>query len=151
MRALTAMVLLGTPAMALAQGGLGTGCRITARNVDFGEYSTLDPFPSLGRSAIEVDCRRDNDIPTSVTISAGDSGNPLDRVMRSGNVDLRYNLYVEPGRRIVAGDGTGGTSPLIPRLPTQDRNIYLLFGTIFSLQQVPGGDYSDRIRVDIEF
>ena len=151
MRALTAMVLLATPAMAVAQGRLGSNCRIDAPNLDFGEYSTLDPFPSLGRSAIEVDCSRDSDLPTSVTISAGDSGNPLDRAMRHGNDELRYNLYNDVGRRIVAGDGTGGTAALVPRLPTPDRNIYLLFGTIFPLQSVPGGDYSDRIRVDIEF
>jgi len=148
-----ALVLLGAPAMAAAQPrpAVGSGCRIEAPNHEFDEYSTLDPFPTLGRSAIAVDCRGDSSLPTSVTISAGDSGNPQERVMRSGNNDLRYNLYVDVGRRIVAGDGTGGSSPLIPRLPFQDHNIYLLFGTIFSLQSVPGGDYSDRIRVDVEF
>ena len=119
--------------------------------MDFRQYSVIDPFPRLGRSRVVVDCRNDNDIPTRVTVDAGSSGNPLERVMQSGNVDLYYNLYVDPGRQIVAGDGTRGTSPLIPRLPSEDHNIYLLFGVIFQRQAVPGGEYTDRIRVDLEF
>ena len=150
MRTLTAIALLCTPIMAVAQRA-GSSCRIDASDLHFSDYSTLDPFPNLGRSRIDVECRDADDFPVSVTISDGNSGNPQERYMRSGTQQLRYNMYVDPGRRIVAGDGSGGTSPLIARLPLPDRNIFLLFGQIFARQAVEGGNYDDRIRVDLEF
>ena len=148
MRALIAIVLLGAPAMAIAQPG--PRCRIDAEGLEFGQYRTLDSFPNLARNRIIVDCG-DDTLPARVTISAGNSGDPQRRAMRGGSEELIYNLYVDPARRIVAGDGSAGTAPLIPRLRLPNRNVYLVFGEIFARQPVSGGEYSDRIRVDLEF
>jgi spore coat protein U-like protein len=137
--------------MAVAQSGPGSSCRIIATGVNFGDYSALDSFPNLSIGRVIVDCRGAPDFPTRVTVNTGGSGTPFRRVMRLGNQELEYNLFVDPGRRRVAGDGSGGTLPLLPRLRTPDRNIFLIFGAIRPRQPVMAGDYTDRIRVDLEF
>ena len=152
MRALTVLIALAAPGSALAQQPTPTlRCNVDASDVDFGQYSTIDSFATFANGRVIVDCSRSDDTPVRVTISAGNSGNPLDRAMTGGGQEILYNLYVDPGRHTVAGDGTQGTSPLIPRLSREGRTIYLLFGTIPAEQAVEAGRYSDRLRVDVEF
>ena len=136
---------------ASAQAAPGSTCRITVTQLNFGEYSALDEFPSLSLGRVEVDCRGSNDFPSRVTLSSGRSGNPYRRYMAHGTGILEYNVYADPARRLVTGDGSGGTTPLVPRLRSLGRNIFVLFGEIPPRQAVRAGEYHDELKVELEF
>jgi spore coat protein U-like protein len=151
MRALIFLVALTTSGLALAQGGGLSRCNIDVTDIDFGQYSTLEPFDTLANGRVIVDCAGTGETPTRATVSAGNSGNQLNRSMSSGRQEILYNLYVDSARRIVAGDGTQGSSPLVPRLSRAERTLYFLFGAIPGEQPVEAGRYSDRLRIEVEF
>ena len=144
-------MLLAAPLGVAAQPAPNQGCRINVTALDFGDYSALDPFPDFALGRVIVDCRGSGDFPDRVTVSSGRGGNPHRRAMVHGNAVLFYNIYSDPARRRVAGDGSAGTTPLVPRLRTAGRNIFVLFGAIAPQQPVPAGNYDDRLRVELEF
>jgi spore coat protein U-like protein len=106
-----------------------------------------------------------------VILTAGQSGNFLDRIMKHGHDDLHYNLYVDRARQHVAGDGTGGTSTLVPSIPGVDRRAlkarpiqpgtrlsprnttvtYPFYGAVHPGQRVPAKQFHDNVRVEVEF
>lgn len=152
MRALILPTLLAWPAMAIAQPPPGDSCRIRSPGIDFGVYSALDPFPRMVTTQIDVDCRGGGAGAVRVTISPGHSGNPLDRTLDQGNARLHYNLYIDPARRLVAGDGTTGTVALIPVFRSfGGRNLFRIYAVIPPRQAVPAGDYADTLTIEVEF
>ena len=144
-------MLLAAPAGLTAQPAPVQGCRMLVTALDFGEYSALSPFPNYGIGRVIVDCRGSNAFPTRVTVSSGRGGNPHRRAMSHGNEVLFYNIYADPAHRRVAGDGTAGTVPLVPRLRSIGRNIFILWGAIAPQHPVRAGNYDDRLRVELEF
>ena len=70
--------------------------------------------------------------------------------MTSGGNTLTYNLYTDPSRTQVWGDGTGGSnvSNGSGSGAAQTINVY---GRISSGQTVPTGTYTDTITVTINF
>ena len=139
------------PTGATAQTAPDLGCRIVVTALDFGQYSALSPFPDFALGRVLVDCRASGDVPSRVTVSAGRGGNPHRRVLSNGPNVLFYNIYTDAARHRVAGDGSGGTEPLVPRLRGGRRNIFVMFGAIMPMQPVPAGNYDDRLRVELEF
>lgn len=152
MRALILPALLACLASAAAQPPAGSACLIRTPGLDFRPYRALDPFPNIAIGRIGVDCRGSTAGVLRVTISSGRSGNPIDRRLSQGSHLLRYNLYADPARRLVAGDGSAGTVALVPLLRRLGgRNIFRIFGVIPPRQAVPAGDYADYLRVVVEF
>ena len=150
MRALIAMLALAVSGPALAQPDLFRRCRINVSSVALGQYSTIDSFNTYANGRVIVECE-DGVFPTRVILSPGNSGNAQNRQMTRGRNQISYNLYVDPGHTVVAGDGTQGTSPLVPRLSLPRRQSYPLFGVIPAGQAVEGGEYSDTLIVELEF
>lgn len=64
---------------------------------------------------------------------------------------LSYNLYADSSRRLILGDGSRGTSRLLPAPGNGSRFVYPMFGVIPPGQRVPAGHYSDTIQVEVEF
>lgn len=150
MRALTLIAAMLLPAAAAAQAP-PDACRIRTTGLNFGLYRALDPFPVFARAEVDVDCGR-VPVQVRVTLTPGYSGRLLDRAMIQSNYRLRYNIYADPAHRLVAGDGTAGTIPLVPLLRRLGgRNRFLLFGEIPPRQAIPAGDYSDQVDVVLEF
>lgn len=128
-------------------------CRINVTGLTFAPYRSLDrsPVTSIGR--IDVICPGGGagGVPR-VTLSAGGSGNHIDRTMTSGAAELHYNLYVDSTRRRVLGDGTAGTTPLPPpRTRAFGIGTWAIFGAIAPGQRVPAGDYSDTLLIEVAF
>ena len=160
MRALAALAsLIGlalalAPAPAAAQQRLPPPfCIVRAGPIDFGAYEQFDPGETTAIGRILVNCQGNNSRFLKVSFSAGASGNFYDRVMYGGrNGALHYNLYIDPAHRFVAGDGSIGTSPLRFSFTTQnDHIIFPYFAAIPPRQSAPAGEYTDEIRVEIEF
>lgn len=151
MRALIATALLIVPASASAQA---SSCRITINNLDFGIYSGLNPAPRTNLGDVNVICLpgAGSGGPFRVTLSAGNSGNYLDRIMSSGTSELHYNLYADLARRRVLGDGSSGTVPF-PTLRNRafGRGRFAIFGMIPPGQRVPAGIYTDTLLIQVEF
>ncbi len=84
----------------------------------------------------------------------GLSGDQLNRTMISGAQALGYNLYTNPARTAIWGDGTGGADTLIDgyllNLFTETKN-YPLYGRLFGGQNVSTGSSADLIIVTVEF
>jgi spore coat protein U-like protein len=167
MRALSALAGVLTilfPAGAAGQGATPfSNCQVRLDPVDFGTYSTVSAAPTDSTGHIEIRCSGD-DVGQGVlvTLSPGASGHYHDRTMVRGIDELEYNLYIDPGHRIVAGNGSEGTLPLIG-LPGEgsvkefkqgrktSRVDYTVYGRIFPRQSVAAGVYQDKITVTVVF
>ena len=128
-------------------------CRIDADELNFGTYSSLSPAPETANAAILVRCIGPDALGSPrVTLTTGGSGSFLDRRMRQGGAELSYNLYTDPSRRFVAGDGSASTIALpAPRTRAAGRARFVIFASIPPGQRVPAGSYSDSVLVVVAF
>jgi spore coat protein U-like protein len=71
--------------------------------------------------------------------------------MRSPDgAELRYNLYVDPARRRVFGDGTGGTVALAGQVDGRRPATFAIYGFVPGGQRVRQGAYSDTVTIALE-
>jgi spore coat protein U-like protein len=153
MRSLIALLLLPLLAPLTARAQAAT-CRIRLSGLDFGTYRSLDRTPDTVLGRLDVLCTADsaNGATPHVTISAGNSGQFAERTMTFANHLLRYNLYAEPTRRLVLGDGSAGTAAFAtPRARTRRSQSWPIFGLIAPGQRVPAGIYTDTLLIEVEF
>ena len=133
-----------TVALAFTPAAAAT-CTISPQGVSFGNYDTLDPQPLDGVGNISVRC----DAETAFTISLGSgAGSYSVRQMASGANVLEYNLYTDPSRLTVWGDGSAGSVTVSDTASTAERAIY---GRVPARQNVPAGLYNDVIVVTIVY
>lgn len=134
---------------------LTCSCTVTAEPMSFGAFSPLSgPVDAVG--AIDVDCIGLTTSLDSIAIelSAGVSGSYTPRQLRSGAHALSYNIYTDPARTIVWGDGTQGSSPRV----LQNQLSLLIwtttapvYGRVQASPLAPPGAYSDTIIVTVEW
>jgi spore coat protein U-like protein len=134
---------------------LTCSCTVSADPMSFGAFSPLaGPVEAVG--AIDVDCIGLTTSLDSISIelSTGISGSYAPRQLRSGPNSLAYNLYTDPARTIVWGDGTQGSSPRV----VQNQLSLLMwsttapvYGRVQSSPLAPPGAYSDTIIVTVEW
>jgi spore coat protein U-like protein len=133
-----AAALAATPTVAAV-------CTISPQGVNFGNYDTLDTQPVDGVGNISVQC----DAETTFTIALGPgSGNYAARRMTSGSNVLEYNLFTEPTRLTVWGDGSAGSSTITRTASTAEQAIY---GRVPARQNVPAGPYADVVFVTLTY
>lgn len=120
-------------------------CTISPQGVSFGNYDTLESQPLDGIGNISVRC----DAETTFTISLGSgAGSHAARQMASGADILEYNLYTDPSRLTVWGDGSAGTVTVSDTASTAEKTIY---GRVPGRQNVPAGTYTDVVLVTISY
>jgi spore coat protein U-like protein len=81
-----------------------------------------------------------------VTISKGNSASYAARELRSGSDVLRYNLFLDPGRTQVWGDGTEASSVWYPPKKNAQTTIW---GRVPAAQDVAGGSYGDTLVITV--
>ena len=120
------------------------GCRVTIHgDVAFGTYDVYSHAPRHAAMRIRVDCP--GGTAPQIAISRGNSPTYAARELRSGREALRYNLFVDPGHRVVWGDGTEGT-----RMPVASGNADVtVYGQIAPGQDVAPGTYTDTLVVTV--
>jgi spore coat protein U-like protein len=121
------------------------GCSLSVIGVSFGSYDVFNTQPLDISGTINVSC--DSSTSYSLSLSSG-SGSFTTRLMTSGVNRLAYNLYQDPTRLTIWGDGAGGTSMVNA---TGLGAAYPVFGRIRALQNVPVGAYADTITVTLTF
>jgi spore coat protein U-like protein len=96
-------------------------------------------------------------IPYSIALDTGGSGSYATRQLSSLSDVLQYNVYTDPARSIVWGDGSGATatindgvsfSNLLGGVRTANHPAY---GRIPANQAVDEGIYSDTLTVTVTY
>ena len=139
---LAATVLVGTVPVAAR-----AGCDVDLSLVDFGRLDPARGGEITGR--VTVDC----DAPAGFALALTPGlGTYAERRMRGPDgAELRYNLYIDPARRTVWGDGLGGTALVRGDTGGRRRATVPVYGLVPRGQRVPAGAYADQLTVDITF
>ena len=122
-------------------------CSVSTVAVNFGSYNVYTPGNALSIGQITVTC---NPVTTSYTIAlnGGSYGNIAQRKQSAGGNDtLLYNLYTDPARSILWGDGsTNGVT-----VTSSSQSPINVYGSIPGQQDVSVGAYSDNVSVNVTF
>ena len=121
--------------------------------VNFGVYNPLNQNPLDTIGMIEVNSS--SSVSTySITLSTGNSGNYMLRGMRNDNVMLDYNVYIDPTRTTVWGNGANNTS-FVTGSNSCANNCsveYTIFARIPPFQKnCPAGYYHDSLIVTLNY
>jgi spore coat protein U-like protein len=148
--------LLVAPGRAEAAcNGVGCSCTVTATAVSFGSYNPIASTTNDATGTVQVTCTMVIALAGSYTIdiSSGSSGNVAQRTLKQGANSLNYNLYTDPARSIVWGDGTGGSSHVSPTFTALlfVQQSVTVYGRIPAGQNVAAGVYGDTITVTVTY
>jgi spore coat protein U-like protein len=132
-------------------------CTIGTTAVSFGNYDVFLSIPTDATGTITVNClRRENKATVTLGVSSTSGTFNPRRMKRSGGNDLLdYNIYTDPARTLILGNGTGGTSDIGLKRPTGppadwSENI-IIYGRIPPGQDVSAGTYSDTLMATVDW
>ena len=137
--AFMASLLVNAPAIA--------ECEATVSLVDFGRLDLEKGGDVTGELIVHCD----EPSGFSVGLSPG-LGAYLGRKMRGADgSELRYNLFVDPARQRVWGDGrSAGTLTIKGENDGRRPSVIPIYGSVPSRQRVLTGAYSDNLLVTLE-
>jgi spore coat protein U-like protein len=140
----------------LSRPALAVSCTTSAQAVAFGNYDPLALLPTDSTGQVSVTCTNLVSLLTSYTValSTGISGSYATRQLASGANRLNYNLYRDPTRLLVWGNGTGGSSTVSNTFLVVLLGItanHAVYGRIPAEQAVAVGSYSDTITVTVTY
>ena len=121
-------------------------CQVNVTDLNFGTYD--QSAAKTGQTTINLQCTPGS--AATISLSAGNSGNPSSRYMAGGAGNLNYQLYRDAALQDpinTAGmafqlSGLANTGQVVP---------YNVYGQIPSGQLVAAGNYTDTIRVTVQF
>ena len=151
-RLLASLALLGL--LALPRTASAGTCSFTSSGgtlVDFGTYFALSGDVSR-QGNLNFTC-----LPTglelfvsyTLQISAGLSGDQLNRRMYFGGSSLRYNLFKDAAHAQVFGDGNSGTGIVASTCATLC--TVPVYGRLYGAQSGNAGAYADAVTISINF
>tara|TARA_R110002049_G_scaffold187172_5_gene355428 strand:- start:1266 stop:1763 length:498 start_codon:yes stop_codon:yes gene_type:complete len=155
---LVALVVIFCGRAEAACVGLGCSCSISADDVSFGTYDPLSGSNHDATGEVRVTCGAliaSVSVSYTISLSSGSSGTAMSRSMANGGSTLAYNLYTNPSRTNVWGNGAGGTvtlgnsytlSLLFPKT-----DAFPVYGRIPPGQTVGAGSYSDSLVATVTF
>ena len=141
---LVASFLIALAPDARAQAG---GCTISTTPVAFGTYDTTSPSPLDSTGTIIWSCAVAG--PIRIELSAGAAGTFAPRHLTQGQSTAAYNLYLDPARTIIWGDGTVGTQAYTGS--GTGPTTVTVYGRVSALQTIAAGTYADSIVLTIVF
>ncbi len=124
-------------------------CLITAVPVNFGVYQPFSAIPVDSNGDISIRCHFVG--PYSIAINAPIAGTFAGRHLSRSGSQLSYQLYTDATRRIVWGDGTGGSAAVSGFCAGSCNNDHAVYGRIPPRQSVIPGTYMDTIVVTVIF
>lgn len=136
--AMLALLFAAAPARA-------ANCTVSPQNLSFGLYDPLSNSTSDTVATITVDC----DAETAFEIALGPgAGSYAARTMAGGADTMAYNLYVDPQRTLVWGDGTGG-SGTVGAVSAQA--AFTVYARAPARQNLRPGIYADIVSVTVTY
>lgn len=128
-------------------------CYVTSTPVNFNTYDVFSPVPSDSAGSITVTCNNPDKktLPITISISSGNAGifTPRQMSQATGPDRMQYNLFIDPSRMTIWGDGTGSTSIVTENI---SRDIVLnepIYGRIPAQQNLRVGTYGDTLTVTV--
>jgi len=142
---------------ALGPGAAGAACELATSGIAFGAYGPLDEGHRDSRGQIEVVCSAAAGAAVSyaIRLSGGLGGGFRPRSMGRGGAKLGYNLFVNPARSQIWGDGNAGTEVVAARFTMPEgggpvTRSHPVYGRLFARQSVPVGAYSDAVQATLQ-
>jgi spore coat protein U-like protein len=141
--------LLGVLVVAPARAS-GANCSLATTPLAFGKYVPSVGAPADFTATITVTCTASGITPVAIqgSITLAGAGGFASRQLASGAQHLRYQLYVDPGRTVPWGDGSGGAISVsgVVSPTTPFRQAVTVYGRILARQTTaPVGTYTDLI------
>jgi spore coat protein U-like protein len=136
-----------------ARALLGSCSFSVVTGVSFGNYDPLNATPLDQTGTIVFACTGLIPLQTvTVDLSTGSSGSYAVRTMVRGAGTLNYNLFLDPTRTAIWGNGMPGTVHFGPVLLVNGVNETLtIYGRIPAQQTSPVGNYTDTVVATINF
>ena len=152
--AVIALAAAAVSAPASAAGG--AACVISSTPLAFGKYVPTRNRHADFTATVTVTCAAIGPGSASVEGTIGLLGASQGRALRAGAHRLRYQLFADPARTIVWGDGSGegrarAVSGLVgPAAPLRAR--FTIYGRILAGNRSAGvGNYADQITVVLNY
>jgi len=127
-------------------------CNIRVTGIQFGNYDFLSGSAVETEADVFVTC--DPEVAYLIRLDAGaNSGgsfNPRRLAMAGGAASLAYNIFRDPARREIWGDGSDGTFAH-RGAGTGMESHFIGYGRLPGNQNVPAGVYSDVVTVLVEW
>ncbi len=123
-------------------------CSVSADGVAFGSYNIFDNAPLDSTGTITVQCES----PYTLRLSSSSNNSQFNprHLANAANDRLIYNLFTDPARTSVWGDGTNGTLTTGSDGSTTAIH-HTIYGRIPAAQNIRIGTYSDVITVTLDF
>lgn len=155
MRARSARVIVCGAALLAASVPLHAAtCGVSANSVAFGAYNPFGLLPHDAAGNIQVSC---NDVLVALSytlrLSTGGSGSYVLRRISGGAYTLDYNLYTDPARVTIWGDGSAATAAVTGAfaVTVSGSANHAVYGRVPAGQNAGAGSYTDTITVTIEY
>jgi spore coat protein U-like protein len=138
-------------------------CSIAAVSLNFGVYDPVATSADDSVGTVTVTCRHVSGnaerVSYSVSLANGLLGtSPATRAMRAGTARLGYNVFTDPARTQVWGNGTGGTviasgaMTVGPGVGNGTKTfVHSVYGRIPQLQDAAPGTYNDTMVLTLVF
>jgi spore coat protein U-like protein len=154
MKRLWIVVLSGAFCLFPRLAGAGASCSFSSVvGIQFGAVDTtsLTAVDSVGDFTVSCNGQRRGPMFTIDLSTGGSASYSMRRMAGPGGAGLGYNLYVDPLRQVIWGDGTGGTSHYGPTVfPLSDLTLQV-YGRIPPHQNSASGAYSDSVTITVNF
>lgn len=122
-------------------------CGVSTSGLSFGNYDVFSTLNDDVTGTISVNCT--SGAPYSISLSSG-FGIYAARAMTNAGNTLAYNLYLDPTRLTIWGDGSAGTG-IFNGTGTGASVGTTVYGRIPAKQNVPVGNYMDTITITVTF
>jgi len=152
------MGLLAIAAAAPAQAAGSASCMLSTTPLVFGQYVPSRNAPSDFTATLNLTCAASGATSATVegTIGLIGAGGPGGRHLADGSHRLRYQLFIDPARTILWGDGSGNTRTksisVVVGPTTPFRGAFIIYGRILARQShTVVGNYTDQITAVVNY
>ena len=152
-------ILLVLVAAATTPAEATVSCTVNPAPLAFGRFTPIDNAVHDSDTTIAVDCVSDvgsEQATVTVALDGGTGGQVSRRQMRFSGSGLRYNIFTDPARSTVWGDGGSGITPgaMLPLSVAgqPQRQEFTAYGRVEAGQSTaPPGDYTDSLLVTVTY
>jgi spore coat protein U-like protein len=125
-------------------------CSVSSPGLFFGAINPLSSAEVSSIGAININCTG-GPVTYTIKLSQG-NGSMMQRLMKSGTNNLKYNLYTSNSYSTILGDGTAGSLAINGSSATDvTADTYSIYGKIsnIGLSSTVAGTYNDSVSVTI--
>ncbi len=131
--------------------GLAQTCVVDAVTMNFGSYDPRTPVATLTTGTISFHCSAS--VPVKIKLLNDNGGGPRGTHLNFRNSALHFELFLDPARTTLWGDGLNGTEYYSAQAPSANTTTTVpVFGEIPSGQNPSlAGAYNDTLTIEIDY